>query len=269
MDDRIDDILREEARDYNAPPATPRDAMWERIAMERAAVRDAARRAAEDATPIPGVTPLAPQRTRPIVARPLRIAIGIAAVLLLGVAVGREMERRSHTPAPGIAQTTPPAAITPDSVSAPVVTPPSVEERRNLVSAPQRAGGGSVPALNASAPERSGAGTDVAYQMALSQHLSQSEAFLTLFRSSVRSGRVEPLALASAKHLLGTNRLLLDSRAGANPGTRQLLQDLELVLAQITQMRAAGDTSDVKIITEGMDQGDVLSRLRLAVPAGT
>ena len=85
----------------------------------------------------------------------------------------------------------------------------------------------------------------------------------------MRSGRTESVAVSAAKQLLGTNRLLLDSRAGADPRTRQLLEDLELVLAQITQMRATGDTSDVKLITEGMDQGDVLARRRLAVPAGT
>ena len=35
IDDRFDDQLREAARDYNAPPETPRDLMWERIVAER------------------------------------------------------------------------------------------------------------------------------------------------------------------------------------------------------------------------------------------
>jgi hypothetical protein len=104
--------------------------------------------------------------------------------------------------------------------------------------------------------------------MALGQHLGQSEAFLTLFRSSVRSGHVDPVAFAAARQLLSTNRLLLDSRAGADPRSRQLLQDLELVLAQIAQLGVAGDSSDVHIVTEDMDQGDVLPRLRTVVPAG-
>ena len=36
LDDRLDDLLRDAAREYNDPPETPRDAMWERIVAERA-----------------------------------------------------------------------------------------------------------------------------------------------------------------------------------------------------------------------------------------
>ena len=79
---------------------------------------------------------------------------------------------------------------------------------------------------------------------------------------------MDPVAFATARQLLSTNRLLLDSRAGAKPGSRQLLQDLELVLAQIATLGANGDSSDVYMVTEDMDRGDVLPRLRIAVPAG-
>ncbi|MBA2627012.1 MAG: hypothetical protein H0U85_03300, partial [Gemmatimonadales bacterium] len=115
---------------------------------------------------------------------------------------------------------------------------------------------------------RNASASAAAFDAVLAQHLGQSEAFLTLFRSSVRSGRTERLASATARELLSTNRLLLDSRAGRDLRSRQLLQDLELVLAQITQLRADGDSTDVHLITEGIDEGDVLPRLRIAVPAG-
>jgi hypothetical protein len=139
---------------------------------------------------------------------------------------------------------------------------------RKLAEAPRSGGPRDVPATLASRTERAGPAGSAAYDMALSQHLGQSEAFLTLFRSSVRSGRMDPVAFATARQLLSTNRLLLDSRAGASPASRQLLQDLELVLAQIAQLGAAGDSSDVHMVTEDMDRGDVLPRLRTAVPAG-
>ena len=83
------------------------------------------------------------------------------------------------------------------------------------------------------APQRTG---DAAYRITAMEHLGQSEAFLTLFRASVRKGGNEQLASATARQLLATNRLLLDSPAASDARTRLLLQDLELVLAEIAQL---------------------------------
>ncbi len=79
---------------------------------------------------------------------------------------------------------------------------------------------------------------EAAYRLATFEHLGQSEAFLTLFRTSVRTGGQERLASATARQLLATNRLLLDSPAAATGETRLLLEDLELVLAEIAQLAA-------------------------------
>jgi hypothetical protein len=68
--------------------------------------------------------------------------------------------------------------------------------------------------------------------------------------------------------LLATNRLLLDSPASNDAATRVLLQDLELVLAEIAQLSPAPRAHDLDLIKEGLEQGGVLSRLRTAVPAG-
>jgi hypothetical protein len=110
--------------------------------------------------------------------------------------------------------------------------------------------------------------TGTAYQIATTEHLSQSEAFLTLFRASLRTGGKERLASATAGQLLATNRLLLDSPAAGDPKTRLLLQDLELVLAEIAQLSPQPRSRDLDLITEGLEQGGVLSRLRIAVPSG-
>jgi hypothetical protein len=76
------------------------------------------------------------------------------------------------------------------------------------------------------------------------------------------------LASASARQLLATNRLLLDSPAAIEPATRLLLEDLELVLAEIAQLSRQSRAQDLQLIREGLEQGNVMPRLRTAVPAG-
>ena len=110
---------------------------------------------------------------------------------------------------------------------------------------------------------------EAAYRLTTVEHLGQAEAFLTLFRASVRTGGQERLASATARQLLATNRLLLDSPAATDRKTRVLLEDLELVLAEIAQLAADAQPDDRALIREGMDRGGVLSRLRTEVPAGT
>jgi hypothetical protein len=110
---------------------------------------------------------------------------------------------------------------------------------------------------------------EAAYRLTTLEHLGQSEAFLTLFRASVRTGGQERLASATARQLLATNRLLLDSPAATDRKTRVLLEDLELVLAEIAQLAADAQPDDRALIREGIDRGGVLSRLRTEVPAGT
>jgi len=110
---------------------------------------------------------------------------------------------------------------------------------------------------------------ETAYRLATVEHLGQSEAFLTLFRTSVRSGSQERLASATARELLATNRLLLDSPAAQDRRMRLLLQDLELVLAEIAQLTPDAPSGDRELIREGIERGEVLTRLRTLVPAGT
>jgi hypothetical protein len=203
LDDRSDDLLRDAAQDYNDPPETPREEMWERIVAMREAEKS---------------EPFCPLRNF----RPLAWAAGIAAVLALGIGLGRLS-----------IDTTPPVAA-PD----PVATATS-------------------PRVNTAA-----------YHVATTEHLSQSEAFLTLFRASVRQGGNEELASATARQLLATNRLLLDSPAANDGKTRLLLQDLELVLAEIAQLSPQPRGRDLDLIREGLERGGVMSRLRTVVPSG-
>jgi hypothetical protein len=108
-----------------------------------------------------------------------------------------------------------------------------------------------------------------AYRLATQEHLSQSEAFLTLFRTTATDRSRDRLASASARQLLATNRLLLDSPAATDAATRLLLEDLELVLAEIAQLSPRSRDEDLQLIREGIERGNVMPRLRTAVPAGT
>ena len=122
-----------------------------------------------------------------------------------------------------------------------------------------------------------GAGTPVAtadttgralvYRVAATQYLSRTESFLTGFRADLRAGRVEAFP-GQARDLLATTRLLLDSPAADDPRMQSLLEDLELVLVQISQMEAGRDRRNADLITQDMDQRNVLPKLRSAIPAG-
>lgn len=200
MDDEpLDQRLGEAARDYNAPPETPREAMWERIQARRGAA--------------PRVPPFG--RARWI---PWAIAAGV--ILAAGIGIGRRWDGQTGE------------------------VPPPVAERP-------------TPRVSTTA-----------YQLATQEHLSQSEAFLTLFRASLTDTGGEALASATARQLLATNRMLLDSPAGADRRTRLLLEDLELVLAEIAQLSAEPRTPDRDLIRQSIERGDVMPRLRTAVPAG-
>jgi len=110
-------------------------------------------------------------------------------------------------------------------------------------------------------------GSALVYQLAATQYLSRAETFLTGFRADLRAGRIDAFP-GQARDLLATTRLLLDSPAAAAPRMRALLEDLELVLVQISQMEAGRDRRNADLITQDMDQRNVLPKLRSAIPAG-
>jgi hypothetical protein len=108
-----------------------------------------------------------------------------------------------------------------------------------------------------------------AYQLAAIQHLTQAEALLTSFRAEARSGQQVDAQLSAWAHdLLVSTRLMLDSPAARDPRMRALLEDLELVLAQIAHLGAARAGDELNLIDEAVEGRNVLPRLRTTVPAG-
>jgi hypothetical protein len=199
-DDQLDPRLLDAARAYNAPPETPRAAMWAAIEARRRENRAGER----------SDTHVIPLRRRWWVGW----AAAAAAVLAVGIGIGR-------------------VSVQPETVA------------------------WEGPSANATT-----------YRLAAQEHLGQSEAFLTLFRTSVQQQPDYRLASASARQLLATNRLLLDSPAAIEPATRLLLEDLELVLAEIAQLSRQSRAQDLQLIRDGLERGNVMPRLRTAVPAG-
>ena len=110
--------------------------------------------------------------------------------------------------------------------------------------------------------------TELVYEVAATQYLSRTEAFLTSFRSDARRGANAARFAAQARDLLTTTQLMLDSPAGDNPRFRPLLEDLELVLVQISQLGVRGEANETDLIRQGMNQSNVLPKLRSAIPAG-
>jgi hypothetical protein len=115
--------------------------------------------------------------------------------------------------------------------------------------------------------------TAAALGFAAREHLGRSESLLTMVRADARSGRLDPSVAPWARSLLSQTRLLLDVQRGADPELDELLGELELVLIQIVGVaEAVGDEArmrtELDLTVGGMDEREVLARLRAAMPAG-
>lgn len=125
------------------------------------------------------------------------------------------------------------------------------------------AGGIIEPIIDTTGPDR-------AFKIAAVQYLGETEEFLTVFRADVRQGVVDRNAPARARQLLSSNRLLMDSPAAQDPEIGRLLEDLELVLAEIARVSGTEPSQEeAGFIDDGIEEGGLLDRLRTAVPAGT
>jgi hypothetical protein len=303
-DDRFDDRLREAARDYNAPPASvPRDEMWERIAAARAARRAGGSgaapppRAAGDDTGVPDeVTSPAPD----VIVLPTRRrrwqsaawARALAAALLLAVGIGIGRLSTGTTSAPSAAgtpgdprlaaenPTPPPRTTSPDVLRSSSSTAPSTELAANSPRASTgtprdrapSAGPDSRPATRTPAVEAESPGptaeSPLPYRLAAAEHLALTETLLTTVSADARAGRADSSITLWARDLLGTTRMLLDSPAARDPKLARLLQDLELVLAEVAQLHPTRGGEELRAIDRAVRQRGVLSRLRATMPAG-
>ena len=217
-DEKFEEFLQREARSYNEPPQlTGRDELFASIMAARAEVRGPK---TEDRRPKTGNR------------RPQLVWIGMAATLLIGVAIGKFALGRHDAPS---------------------------------AAAPLAANGGT-----GAAPLTGNTDTSTAsYTRAATAELSRAEALLTAYGTSGANPGVDKQLSTWARDILSNTRLLLDSPAADDPARRRLLQDLELVLVQMVQRSPAAGVGDERAqIDRSMERTQVLTRLRSALPAG-
>ena len=106
---------------------------------------------------------------------------------------------------------------------------------------------------------------DVPYQAVTDRYLGQAAALLIALPSEVKAGRADERFVTRAGSLLAMTRLLLDSPAANDDSMRGLLEDLELVLAQVVRLRNDRGPASLDLINEALEQRDVIPRLRTAV----
>jgi hypothetical protein len=94
-------------------------------------------------------------------------------------------------------------------------------------------------------------------------YLERVTALLVTLTEEAGQGRPFDYSSARARDLLATTRLLLDSPDISDPVLRDLLDDLELVLAQIVRLPQRATAPDVYLIDQALDQREVLPRLRV------
>jgi hypothetical protein len=98
-----------------------------------------------------------------------------------------------------------------------------------------------------------------------SRYLDQTAALLVSLPSETGAGKASGEFVARAHDLLLTTRILLNSPAAANPKIRALLDDLEMVLAQIGRLQEKPNSTDLDLIHQALRQRDVMPRLHTAV----
>ena len=104
------------------------------------------------------------------------------------------------------------------------------------------------------------------YRQTTTEYLGETVALLTALPAAARDGQPDARFVTQAGDLLSTTRLLLDSPAAASdPRLKNLLEDLELVLAQLARLPAEHGGPELNLITEALVQRDVVPRLRSAV----
>jgi predicted membrane-bound mannosyltransferase len=217
-------------------------------------------------------------------------AAGLAATLLLGIGIGRlsmhggegSSQRDTVAAMAPVSSTSTVVVAEPDTQGAgttagSATNPSTSSERPGRIpqqlaaasNASQRPGGTSASTQNAAdrAAERRASQIALPYRLAASEHLAMTEALLVSLRADMKSGRRDTTVAAWATNLLGTTRMLLDSPASKDVQMKKLLEDLELVLAQIARLPAAsGDSTDLELIDKAVKQRQVLTRLRAIEP---
>ena len=232
QDDQLDRLLTDAEATYRVPPAPPLDDIWARVEREAFAPTEREAFAAIEreafTPPERDVLPFTPtvRRTGGRGAPAWRtIGMVAAASLTIGVLAGRLTLSRAS--APEVASAVP-TATAPAAIT---------------------------PVINRADP-----GDRLTEEL-----LGRTALLLASLPREASAKRGDPRLSEQAGRLLSTTRLLLDSPSAARPQMRALLQDLELVLVQVAQLRAPRASDDLTIIKEAVEERALVPRIRSAV----
>ena len=102
------------------------------------------------------------------------------------------------------------------------------------------------------------------YQRTAQDFLGRTAVLLAALPAAGHRGADDARLSEQAQQLLGTTRLLLDSPVGREERMKDLLEDLELVLAQVVHLQNNQNKTELDLIHQALDQRDVIPRLRVA-----
>lgn len=103
------------------------------------------------------------------------------------------------------------------------------------------------------------------YDKAASDLLGRTVVLLTSIPADTRNVAAGEHFSNQATELLTSTRLLLDSPAASDARFKDLLEDLELVLAQIAMLQSGRTRQEIDLITDALEERDVVPRIRSAV----
>ncbi|MES2307035.1 MAG: hypothetical protein V4558_16150 [Gemmatimonadota bacterium] len=122
-----------------------------------------------------------------------------------------------------------------------------------------------TPQVAVLAPTTPRAASTDPYQRATDELLGQSAVLLASLPQEGGRSDADVRFADQGAQLLTTTRLLLDSPVGGDSRMRTLLEDLELVLVQVTRIRSQHHQDDLLLIHDALDQHDIVPRIRSAV----
>ncbi len=103
------------------------------------------------------------------------------------------------------------------------------------------------------------------YQRSTQEFLGRAAVLLAALPSQNHQGTGDARLTEQAQQLLGTTRLLLDSPVGREQRMKDLLEDLELVLAQVARLQSPHHGEALTLINDALEERDVVPRIRSAV----
>jgi hypothetical protein len=103
------------------------------------------------------------------------------------------------------------------------------------------------------------------YERTTQEFLGRTAVLLAALPTRSHPGTNDAQLADQARTLLGTTRLLLDSPVAQEQRMKDLLQDLELVLAQVARLQSQHPGQALTLINEALEERDVVPRIRSAV----